>query len=153
MEIRFATQNDAQTVSGMLKALGDEMAERAGAVVNTDRDSIEKLFGENLDTKFHALILEDGGRAIGFATFYESFALYAGGSYMTVTELFIESASRSKGYGAQALEWLREYGKRAGYSRIELTTPPVPEFQRSLDFYLQNGFEVTGGRKVKYDLL
>lgn len=152
MEIRFATKNDAKTVSGMLKALGDEMAERAGAVVNTDRDLVERLFEEYLDTKFRALIFEESGSAIGFATFYESFALYAGGSYMTVTELYMESARRSKGYGATALAWLKEYGKQEGYSRIELTTPPQPEFQRSLDFYLQNDFEVTGGRKVKFEL-
>lgn len=152
MQIRFATHDDAQTVSGMLKALGNEMAERAGAVVNTDRNSIETLFEKYLDTKFRAIILEEGDRVIGFATFYESFALYAGGSYMTVTELFIDPENRSKNYGAKALAWLKEYGRKEGYNRIELTTPPIPEFQRSLDFYLRNGFEITGGRKVKFEL-
>lgn len=152
MTIRFARKEDVKTVSAMLKALGEDIAELTGAVINTDTGLIEKLYNEHLDQKFRAVILEEEGHAVGFATFYESFALYAGGSYMTVTELFVEAEHRSKGYGAKAIEWLKAYGKENNYSRIELTTPPLPQFQRSLDFYLQNGFEVTGGRKVKYEL-
>jgi hypothetical protein len=43
--------------------------------------------------------------------------------------------------------------KTENKTRIELTTPPLPSFQRSLDFYIKNGFEIAGGKKVKFEII
>jgi hypothetical protein len=43
----------------------------------------------------------------------------------------------------------REHGTDRGWTRLEATTPPLPEFDRALRFYKANGFEVTGGKKLK----
>jgi hypothetical protein len=32
---------------------------------------------------------------------------------------------------------------------MEMCTPPLPEFDRTLEYYRRSGFEVTGGRKMK----
>ena len=37
--------------------------------------------------------------------------------------------------------------------RLEVTTPPLPEFERTLSFYETNNFEISGGRKLKTDIL
>gem|GEM_PF-2146775 len=36
--------------------------------------------------------------------------------------------------------------------RLERCTPPLPEFERSVAFYQANGFEITGGYKMKLTL-
>lgn len=47
------------------------------------------------------------------------------------------------------LDAVRDYGRGRGWTRLELCTPPLPQFERALAFYERNGFEVTGGRKME----
>lgn len=35
------------------------------------------------------------------------------------------------------------------WRRLEVTTPPLPEFDRTLAFYEREGFSITGARKLK----
>lgn len=41
------------------------------------------------------------------------------------------------------------FGAARGRKRLEVTTPPLPQFQSALEFYEREGFAVTGGRKLK----
>ena len=50
------------------------------------------------------------------------------------------------------MEAAASFAFEKGWSRIEVTTPPLPEFGRTLRFYEANGFSVTGGRKLKRDV-
>jgi len=36
-----------------------------------------------------------------------------------------------------------------GWTRLEVTTPPLPQFDKTLAFYTREGFSITGGRKLK----
>ena len=36
-----------------------------------------------------------------------------------------------------------------GWTRLEVTTPPLPQFDRTLAFYERQGFSISGGRKMK----
>lgn len=89
---------------------------------------------------------------IGFVGICEACALYAHGSYGIITELFVRADSRSKQIGKQLLEKVVALGRERQWKRLEVTTPPLPAFQRSLDFYLGNQFAISGGRKLKLDL-
>jgi hypothetical protein len=46
----------------------------------------------------------------------------------------------------------REFGVERGWTRLEVTTPPLPQFDRTLTFYQRDGFAITGGRKLKVEL-
>lgn len=89
------------------------------------------------------------GEIIGVITMYESFALYAKGSYGTIAELYVKPPWRSMGAGATLLEAGRRFAATKGWSRIEVTTPPIESFARTLYFYERNGFTISGGRKLK----
>jgi hypothetical protein len=41
------------------------------------------------------------------------------------------------------------FGKARGWKRLEVTTPPLPQFEKTLAFYEREGFAITGGRKLK----
>ncbi len=88
-------------------------------------------------------------QAIGFATVYESHSLYGCGAYGTIPELYVRPEYRSRGVGAKLVSELRKLAGERGWTMLEVTTPPLPEFDRTLEFYQRAGFVITGGRKLK----
>jgi len=85
---------------------------------------------------------------MGFIAMYESHALYAGGSYGTIPELYVRPDARSKGIGRMLVDRAKNHAREKGWQRLEATTPPLPEFQRALQFYEKQGFSIQGGRKM-----
>lgn len=85
----------------------------------------------------------------GFVTLYESYALYAEGAFGTIPELYVRPDYRDKKIGQLLLNKVTQFALDKGWKRLEVTTPPLPEFERTLDFYKANGFEISGGRKLK----
>jgi hypothetical protein len=47
------------------------------------------------------------------------------------------------------LEQAVAFGASRGWTRVEVTTPPLPQFEKTLAFYEREGFAITGGRKLK----
>lgn len=89
---------------------------------------------------------------IGFISLYESYALYSEGAFGTIPELFISPTYRSKKIGNALINEAIKFGNIKGWSRLEVTTPPLPQFDKTLNFYTINGFEISGGRKLKIDI-
>lgn len=86
---------------------------------------------------------------VGFITLYESYALYAEGAFGTIPELYVRPQFRSQDIGFRLVEQAKTFGKSRGWKRLEVTTPPLPQFDRTLSFYERDGFAITGGRKLK----
>ena len=105
--------------------------------------------------KYWVFIAKDieSGENIGFVSLYESFALYSEGTYGTMPELYVRPKWRSKGIGNSLLKTVGDFAKSKNWNRIEVTTPPLPKFDRTLEFYQRNGFEISGGRKLKIDII
>ena len=53
------------------------------------------------------------------------------------------------GTGDALVEAAKRHARKKGWTRLELCTPPVPEFEPVVTFYGRRGFSVTGGRKMK----
>ncbi len=104
--------------------------------------------------KYWVFIAKDLGsnRNAGFVSLYESYALYAEGAYGTIPELYVAPGYRSKHIGQQLIEEAVKFAEKKGWTRLEVTTPPLPQFDRTLTFYENNGFDISGGRKLKRDI-
>jgi len=89
---------------------------------------------------------------VGFISLYESYALYAEGAYGTIPELYVKNDWRSNSIGNELLYEAVDFARKKGWHRLEVTTPPLPEFDRTLNFYQKNGFDISGGRKLKFDI-
>ncbi len=89
---------------------------------------------------------------LGFVACYEGCALYAEGVFGVIAELYVRPDFRSCGIGRELLKALKERAAARAWTRLEVTTPPLPEFARALRFYETEGFAVTGGRKLKLPL-
>jgi GNAT superfamily N-acetyltransferase len=104
------------------------------------------------DGCYSVLLARAGVVPIGFLSLYQSYALYTEGIYGTIPEFYVRPAHRSKGVGAALLEQARRLGQSRGWRRLEVTTPPLPQFGRTLAFYQREGFSISGGRKLKLEL-
>lgn len=104
------------------------------------------------DGLYSVLVARDGSEPVGLLALYQSYALYTEGVYGTIPEFYVRPAYRSMGVGAVLLAQARRLGQSRGWRRLEVTTPPLPEFDRTLAFYQRAGFSISGGRKLKLEL-
>ena len=95
---------------------------------------------------------DDRNVVMGFLALYESYALYAEGAFGTIPELYVRPPFRSQGVGARLLAEARQFAASKRWTRLEVTTPPLPQFERTLGFYERHNFSVSGGRKMKTDI-
>lgn len=108
------------------------------------------LIAENKYWVFIAI--DNNDDAIGFIALYESYALYAEGAYGTIPEIYVRPAYRSQNIGKELLDQAVVFSQQKNWTQLEVTTPPLPEFSRTLQFYRENNFQVVGGRKLKLKL-
>ena len=87
---------------------------------------------------------------IGFATLCESYALYTEGAFGILQEFYVLPEYRNLNVGKRLFDHIKIFAKEQQWKRMELCTPPVPEFDRTVNFYQDNEFERTGGYKMKH---
>ena len=107
-----------------------------------------------MEGKYSVLLARDGPQPdpLGLLALYESYALNSEGAYGTIPEFYVRQPYRSQGVGAALLMEAKGVGRSKGWTRLEVTTPPLPQLDRTLVFYQQQGFSISGGRKLKVDL-
>lgn len=98
------------------------------------------------------LLAQQNSQPVGFLALYESYALYTEGVYGAIPEFYVRTPHRSQGIGSALLAEAKQIGQVRGWKRLEVTTPPLPQFDRTLSFYQRNGFTISGGRKLKVNL-
>lgn len=152
--IEIASSSDAPAIAHLERALLEEIMDATGQR-HFEADfqglmTLAKKFIEQEKSTF--IIAKSGETAVGFLAVYASHALYAGGSYGTISELFGRKEKKSQGIGKLLLSKTREHSEGQNWKFFEVTTPPLPKFGKTITFYKNNGFEVSGGRKMKLKL-
>jgi GNAT superfamily N-acetyltransferase len=85
-------------------------------------------------------------RDLGVVMLNECAAIYAGGRFGEISELYVAPDGRSKNVGARLTEAAAAFGRKRKWPFIEVGAPSVPAWQRTVDFYLKRGFEEVGPR-------
>ena len=154
MIIRAATVNDAPQIAEMVgELLAEIMAAIGERAFNFDLAATsDRLSTFISQEKYFVFVAWDGDAPAGFVALYESYALYAEGAFGTIPEFYVRPAYRSKELGLQLLSAAKAFGRSRGWKRLEVTTPPLPQFDRTLAFYQREGFAISGGRKLKVTL-
>ena len=151
--IERATYDQADEIAFLVGDLLQEIMDRIGIdVFHFDlQETIERLADFITTEKNFVFIASEmtTGEIIGFVTVYEGFSLYAEGAFGTMAELYVKPSYRSQGIGNMLIQAVKEFGDRRDWKRLEVTTPPLPEFDPTLAFYEREGFEISGGRKLK----
>jgi len=154
VQVGIAEPSDADIVATMV---GELLHEIMGAIG-------EKAFGfDHSQTTARArswikqglytvLMARIDDRPVGFISLFQSYALYTEGLYGTIPEFYVRPSHRSQGIGTDLLSHAKRLGRARHWQRLEVTTPPLPQFDRTLEFYQRQGFSVSGGRKMKLKL-
>ena len=155
IQIAEAQPEDADSVATLVGQLLHEiMAAMNDKVFDFHHDdTVVRARSWMKDGLYTVLLAHEGGEPLGFLALYESYALYTEGAYGTIPEFYVRPAHRSKGLGTALLEQARRLGQSRGWRRLEATTSPLPQFDRTLAFYQREGFSISGGRKLKLELL
>lgn len=151
IDFKIATENDAEIIGELVIKLTEEICIKANAK-HFDIDllgTIKRCHDLIHDKNYGAIIGYSSNKPIAVSTFTESYALYAGGKVGIIPEFYVDPAFRSTGVGAKLTSQIKDYGQNNGWSCIELCTPPLPEFERTLLFYQKNGLVPVGGRKMR----
>jgi GNAT superfamily N-acetyltransferase len=156
IRIDAAQPDDAPAIAPLVGALLDEIMQAIGAQAFHFNlvETTARLQAFIEQGHYHVLVArcESEPGIIGFATLYESFALYAEGAFGTLAELYVSPAHRSHGIGTQLIDAAKSLAQDKAWKRLEVTTPPLPQFDRTLAFYEREGFSVAGGKKLKLAL-
>lgn len=155
MLIERATTADAQSITILVgELLGEIMNAMGIQAFNFELEETKARLEDFLSQeKYFVFVARDGsGGVIGFVALFESYALYAEGAFGTIPELYVRPQYRSQGIGQRLVRESKAFGAARGWKRLEVTTPPLPQFEKTLAFYKREGFGITGGRKLKVAL-
>ncbi|MCB1925492.1 MAG: GNAT family N-acetyltransferase [Gammaproteobacteria bacterium] len=153
IDVRRAEMRDIDVVVTMVGELLHEIMHAVDRVeFHFDRDDARTQLAQILDDgRYFVLVAVAAATGpVGFVSMYEGFALYTEGRFGTMSEFYVLPEHRSQGVGRRLADAAKAFAAARGWRRLEVTTPPLPAFERTLAFYEREGFATTGGRKLKF---
>ncbi|MBW8371709.1 MAG: GNAT family N-acetyltransferase [Thiobacillus sp.] len=153
--LQRATADDTREVAEMVGELLGEIMNAIGVqAFNFDLEETTDRLRDFLDREIYFVFVarDESGSTAGFVAMCESHALYAEGAFGTIPELYVRPEFRSRNVGLALVSQAKSFGTARGWKRLEVTTPPLPQFDKTLAFYEREGFAITGGRKLKLAL-
>jgi GNAT superfamily N-acetyltransferase len=142
-EIRRATSADSEDVCRLALALFSELFPGSYAYDRL-RPAVEQVLAKSKDV--FVFIASHNGEPVGLIALNHCTAIYALGTFGEITELYVDPSVRSSGLGRKLIATAVEFAHSRGWTMLEVGAPSVPKWQRTVDFYLRNGFEEVGPR-------
>lgn len=109
----------------------------------TEQGLEQQLFEEKRAEVLFAL---EDGREVGFALFFHNFSTFLGKKGLYLEDLFVQPASRGKGYGKAILKQLARIARQRDCGRMEWWC--LDWNRPSIEFYLSLGAEPMEGWTV-----
>lgn len=147
VSVRRSTDQELPSVVSLLQDLYSELGEESESLAWLSEDLVADL-GRNGTLIF---IAELEGRPVGLATLTQTQAIYAGGEYGVIDEMYVVPEARSLGVGAKLVEACVAEAKARGWIRLDVTAPTEDRWVRTVAFYEAQGFRFTGP-KLKRDI-
>ena len=155
MKISLVNKEKSEDIAKLAVCLTNEIVERTG-IKYFDVDitlAIQLCTSYIKNGHYNVIAAHEGENIVGFGALSESHSLYAEGAFGIIQEFYVKPEYRSKSIGQQLISEIISFAKVKKWKRLELCTPPVPEFDRTVAFYQSNGFEISGGYKMKFDVI
>ncbi|WP_051313061.1 GNAT family N-acetyltransferase [Sporocytophaga myxococcoides] len=145
--ITKATIKDSLVLSKLICELLRGFNQRSGSNFVIDAAKIEMTCKELLiRDNFAGFIAIDNktNNAIGIITIAQATAIYNGGDFGVITELYVDETIRSKGIGKLLINAALGFAKTKNWKKVEVGAPNKDEWPRTIEFYKRNGFEEKG---------
>lgn len=138
----------AGDVEGVAAAVGSLLGELGGRMPS--RAEMEAQVQALLDDPQggSVLLAEADGEIVGVLTASWQRAIHVPGVYVTIQDLWVDEAWRSRGVGAELVEAIASQARTRGVSRLEVGLPreTFAAIASTESFYRRNGFEHLGPR-------
>ncbi len=154
MRISLIDGSEAEEIAKLAVCLTNEIIERTGVRhFNVDQALAIDLCKRYVESgQYSVLAARESNIIVGFGALCESRSLYAEGTFGIVQEFYVRPEYRSREVGKMLIEEIVNFARLRSWKRLELCTPPTPEFDRTVTFYKSNGFQITGGYKMKREI-
>jgi len=144
IRIEKATLDNADQIFRQVILLLDELREEDDNPGKPDFDKIVNDWKAN-EIRFNVFIaLDSSENPVGVITLAETFAIYAGGNYGIINELYVTPEYRSRGVGRMLLDRVKVFANERGWERVDVTAPAGEKWRRTVAFYEREGFVFTG---------
>ncbi len=153
INIKKASFKEIETIVNLIAELLIDFNNKNNSNFIVDKHSLKETTTKLIAREnFGAFIAYDfENKAIGLITITEAFAIYNGGDFGVITELYVNRNSRSKGIGKLLLKSVFDFSKTMNWSKIEVGAPNAEEWPRTIEFYKRSGFKQKGP-KLRIDL-
>jgi GNAT superfamily N-acetyltransferase len=134
---------DAPVVARLVDAL---LVELSGSSSRYEQRlaTAHKLLAEE-DRIIGFLVVEEQ-HALGVIMISENASISGGGAFGVITELYVIPEKRSAGVAKLLVDATTALGRERSWSRVQVGASYQPAWERSLKFYLRNGFVEVGPR-------
>jgi len=131
--IRHSIEEDVPILFELIRGLA-EYERLLEQVTATEEILRTHLFGARPAAE--AVLAEEGGEAIGFALFFNSFSTFVGKPGLFLEDLFVRPEFRGRGYGKALMVFVARLALARGCGRFEWSVldwnTPAREFYRTL---------------------
>jgi len=89
---------------------------------------------------------EEKDRIVALVTLHHCAAIYAGGEFGEISELYVGGDYRGQRVGQKLLDAARAYAQKNNWKRLELGAPAGSRWDNTFSFYQNYGFAAIGPR-------
>ncbi|MED4453052.1 GNAT family N-acetyltransferase [Metabacillus fastidiosus] len=153
MIIRPAEDKDINRIIEAIASLITELSGGSDAVLpDTAKDVCNRLIkNQSRGVIFIAETVSPEAFFLGCITASIQEAIYIGGSYTLIQELYVHPMFRNQKIGSQLIYAVEQYCKEKGMNTLEVYLPlhSFIDYEKTLNFYEKEGFSVFGPRMKK----
>jgi len=99
--------------------------------------------------EYYGFVAYRDNEPIGYIGLNACASIYAFGKFGEIAELYVKPEFRNESAGAALVKHAIQIGKNQQWSMLEVGAPSVPEWNKTVNFYQRNGFEIVGPRLYK----
>jgi ribosomal protein S18 acetylase RimI-like enzyme len=140
MRIEKINKEDIQVIINLLKNLYLELGEEKESIKFLNEELITELIDNGNTTILKAT---DNDEIVGLITLTESQAIYSGGKFGSIDEMYVEQKYRNQNVGEHLIKKAVKIGEEKEWKRIDVTAP-TNNNALALNFYKKNSFIFTG---------
>lgn len=143
-----ATEKDINVILLMMEKLYTESGKEKDSLYFLNKKLVEEILSSGKTIILKAVT--NSMEICGMLTLTESQAIYAGGKYGTIDEMYVPKVHRALNVGKKLIDKAKEIGLKKNWQTLEVKIPATNN-ESAVSLYKRKGFNFTGSN-FKYEI-